>query len=112
MTLGDSGRLLDRGLLDGVGLRQMSFPFGQFQNFAESLVEAVETFLGQGFDIDEPVARPFECRDHLVQFQVDGLRVLVLRPLDEEHHQERDDRRAGVDGELPGVGVSEERAGD
>ncbi len=38
-----------------------------------------------------------------------ALRVLVLRALDQEHHQERDDGRARVDDELPGVGIAEDR---
>ena len=37
-------------------------------------------------------------------------RVAVLRVLDQEHHQERDDRRAGVDDELPGVATSRRSA--
>ena len=39
-------------------------------------------------------------------------RVLVLRALDQEHHQERDDRRAGVDDELPGVREMKDRTED
>ena len=67
---------------------------------------------GARLDIDERVTGALECRHQLVQFQVDGPRVLVLRPLDEEHHQERDDRGAGVDHQLPGVTELEQRPGD
>ena len=38
--------------------------------------------------------------------------VAVLGVLDQEHHQEGDDRRAGVDDELPGVGEAEDRPAD
>ena len=53
---------------------------------------------------------PFDGGDQLVELELDRQRVLVLRALDEEDHQEGDDRGAGVDHELPGVGVAEERA--
>src|SRR5262249_26784182 len=49
--------------------------------------------------------------DELVQLELDGERVLVLRALDEEHHQEGDDGGAGVDDQLPGVGEAEQRSG-
>ena len=50
--------------------------------------------------------------DQLVELELDRLGVAVLRVLDQEHHQERDDRRAGVDDQLPGVAEAEERPGD
>ena len=40
-----------------------------------------------------------------VEFHLDRGAVAVLRVLDQENHQEGDDGRAGVDDELPGVGV-------
>src|SRR5579883_1248321 len=40
---------------------------------------------------------------------MNGGGILVLRTLDQEHHQKRDDRSAGVDDELPGIGEVEER---
>ena len=45
---------------------------------------------------------PSQRGHDLVQLQLHGQRVLVLRALDEEHHQEGDDGGAGVDDELPG----------
>ena len=50
--------------------------------------------------------------NELVELQMDGVGVAVLGVLNEEHHQERNDRRAGVDDELPGVGEMEDRAAD
>ncbi len=47
----------------------------------------------------------------LVELDLDRFGVLVRRVLDEEHHQERHDRGAGVDDELPGVAELQERAG-
>ena len=51
---------------------------------------------------------PCTRRHQLVELQVDRVRVLVLRPLDEEHHQEGDDGGAGVDDELPAESDNEE----
>jgi len=48
--------------------------------------------------------------DQLVQLGLDGAAVPVLGVLDQEHHQEDDNRGAGVDDQLPGVGEAEERA--
>ena len=50
--------------------------------------------------------------DQLVELHLDCLGVAVLGVLDQEHHQERHDRRARVDHELPRVAVTEDRAGD
>ena len=52
-------------------------------------------------------ARP----DQLVELDLHRSGVPVLRALNKENHQERDDRRSGVDHELPGVVKVEERAG-
>jgi hypothetical protein len=48
--------------------------------------------------------------NQLVELDLYRQRVLVLRALDQEHHEKRDDRRSGVDDELPGVGEMKERA--
>ena len=73
--------------------------------------QRLEIGLGQIFDVDEPIARAPERRHELVQLEMNRARLLVLRALDEEHHEERDDRRARVDDELPRVRVVEDRAG-
>ncbi|MNR33490.1 hypothetical protein D3C85_1511660 [compost metagenome] len=39
----------------------------------------------------------------LIDFQMQDVCIAVLRVLDQEHHQERDDRGGGVDDQLPGV---------
>src|SRR5207248_3274024 len=38
-------------------------------------------------------------------------RVAILAVLDQEHHQEGDDGRSGVDDQLPGVRIAEDRPG-
>ena len=52
------------------------------------------------------------CSDQLVELDLNSLGVPVLRVLDQEDHQERDDGRSRVDDELPGIAESEERSGD
>src|SRR5947207_7192132 len=43
---------------------------------------------------------------------MDRLRVAVLRVLDEENHQESDDRRSGINDELPGIRIMKGWAGN
>ena len=75
-------------------------------------MERHQFVLAEILHVDQPVARALDRGDELVQLQLNRHGVLVLRALDQEHHQEGDDRRAGVDHQLPRVGVPEQRAGD
>jgi hypothetical protein len=50
-------------------------------------LQAVELLLAEVFDDDEMVACSRDGGDQLVELQMDGKRVLVLRALDQEHHQ-------------------------
>src|SRR4051812_36350400 len=43
--------------------------------------------------------------DQLVELHLDRRAIPVLRILDEKNHQEGHDRRAGIDDQLPSVGV-------
>lgn len=73
-------------------------------------VQGVEFFFGEIFGINEAVAGSLKRRDQLVELDVQGQGFLVLCALDQEDHQERHDRRAGVNHELPGVGKVEDWA--
>src|SRR5438132_1248954 len=46
--------------------------------------------------------------DQFVELRLNRRAIAVLGVLDEEHHQEGDDGRAGVDHQLPGVRETEE----
>src|SRR5712692_1290968 len=70
----------------------------------ELLFEYFQILIGKVFKIDQFVSRVFERADELVQLQLKCFSIAVLCVLNEEHHQERDDGRAGVDNELPGIG--------
>jgi len=50
--------------------------------------------------------------NQFVEFELDGVTVAVLGILNQKYHQECDDRRAGVDNQLPGVAKLEYRACD
>ena len=98
-------------LFDGVRVREIGLSLGQRDESLVVLMKRPHFFFGQILDIDEPAARPFQRRHQFVEFQMYGLGVLVLRPLDQEHHEECNDGRSGVDHQLPGVGEPEERSG-
>jgi hypothetical protein len=67
----------------------------------ELLLQTSELFVGEVLEIDEVVAGGFHGADELMELELDRLRLAVLRVLNDEHHEERDDRRAGVDRQLP-----------
>lgn len=48
--------------------------------------------------------------DEFVQLHLDGCGVSILRILNEENHEERDNGGAGIDDELPGVRIVENGA--
>jgi len=48
--------------------------------------------------------------DQLVEFELKRLRVTILRVLDHEDHQKRDNRGCRIDDELPGIGPAKEGA--
>jgi len=77
----------------------------------EFLFELLQLFVGKVFKIDKFITRAFEGPDQLVEFQLNGFPVAVLRVLDDKDHQEGDDSRASIDDELPSVGVVKLRSG-
>ena len=66
-------------------------------------------------DMSSAVAKRFSAsldrEDEFGQLELQRHGVAVLRVLNQEHHQERHDRGRGVDDELPGVAVAEQRPG-
>ena len=82
---------------------------GHLCQLAVEAMQGLQLVFAQVFDVDEPVAGAGHGGDQLVELQLNRQRVLVLGALDQEHHQERDDRRARVDHELPAVGKAKQR---
>jgi hypothetical protein len=74
--------------------------------------QVVQLGIGRVLEVDQPIARRMRRPEQLVQLQMNRLRVVVLRVLNQKDHQERDDSGAGVDDELPRVGEVKERARD
>src|SRR4029077_242124 len=72
----------------------------------------LQVFIGAVLEIDEPVARGVRGADQLVEFEMNGLGIAVLRVLDKEHDEEGRNRRAGVDVELPDLRIVEVRSGE
>jgi hypothetical protein len=62
-----------------------------------------QLLVGEVLDVDETIARGIGNRDELVELGLQRPRVLVLRMLNQEHHQERHDGRTRVDDELPSI---------
>src|SRR4029078_12551304 len=56
-------------------------------------------------DVHHLIACCSDGEDELIELQVDRLGVAILRVLNEKDHQERHDRRACVDDELPCIGI-------
>lgn len=78
---------------------------------SELLLERVWVLVAHVLQVNEVRACTLNPLEQLVQFELDRLGVSVLRVLDDEDHQEGDQRRAGVRNQLPGIGEVEERAG-
>ena len=57
----------------------------------------------QLFEIHEHVVRAGGDAQQLIELDLHGDRIAVLRALDQEHHEEGDDGGARVDHELPGI---------
>ena len=55
--------------------------------------------------------RSFHRSDQFVELQLHGGTVPGLCVLDQEYHQERNDGRAGIYSQLPGVAEPKQRAG-
>src|SRR2546425_5550903 len=62
--------------------------------------EVPELLFGPVLELHEPGAGAFDGTKQLVELEIDRFAVTVLGVLDDEHHQEGDDRGARIDDEL------------
>ena len=69
--------------------------------------ELLQLVIREMFDIDHFIVRLIDGLDDFIEFEVNGAGVAVLRVLNQKHHQESDDRGAGIDNKLPRIGVVE-----
>lgn len=70
-------------------------------------MQCIELFIGEVFDIDELIAGFLLRLDELIEFEMNGMRVTILRVLNQKHHEECKNSRAGINNELPRIGETE-----
>ena len=88
---------------DRVTLGELYVRFSHLDELLIVLVKRLDFPFGKIFDIDQIIASALHRRNYLVKLQMNCLRVLVLRTLNEKDHQEGYYRRAGINYKLPGV---------
>src|SRR5262245_48502726 len=57
---------------------------------SELLLELLELLLAALLQVHQQVARALRALDQLIELEVNGPRVTILRVLDQKHHQKRD----------------------
>ncbi len=83
----------------------------RFADALKFLLQLVQLLVRHILQIHQARARAFHATDQFIQLQVDRLHVAVLRVLDQEHHEKRNDGGSGVDDQLPGIRVAKIRTG-
>ena len=89
----------------------VSVPLRFFANSLELFLKAGEIFVGKFFKIDELISSAFQRPNYFVEFQMSRFPIAVLRILNEKNHQESNNRRPGINNELPGVRIMKHGAG-
>jgi hypothetical protein len=118
LCLGSSCRfeVNDISLAEGLGSVGNVFRRAHAWRLVGELREAgfycLKFLFGQIIEIEQAVAGVFADTDQLIEFEVQGRCVAVLRILYEEHHKESNNSGAGVDDELPRVGKMKCRTAD
>lgn len=84
---------------------------GILRHALEPFVERGKVLVAQVFKTDILCAGTGSA-DELVELDLDGFAVTILRVLDEEYHQEGDNGGASIDDELPCIGEIKQRSGD
>ena len=60
------------------------------------ILKLFEILIREIFEIDHTCACALDATQQLIELEVHRLSVAILRILDQEHHQECDDRRPGI----------------
>src|SRR6185369_10721726 len=98
--------------LDRMSLSKFGVVLGHDNKLLIMLVKQLDLVFGEVLDIDQPIAGSFHRGDDLVELEMYRERVLVLRSLNQKHHQKGDNGGAGVYHQLPGVRKMKQRSGD
>src|SRR3569833_286925 len=91
----------------GIGLAAQFMP-GLLRQIRVAGPDAFQILGLELFEIEQGILRFVRRANQLVELDLHRFGVSVLRVLDEEHHQKRDDGGAGIDDKLPGVVEVEE----
>ena len=83
---------------------------GAVHDAMDVLLNCGDIFVAEVFKADIVAASAFGGTNQLVEFELNGFAVAVLRVLDEKDHQEGDNGGASVNDELPCVRIVEEFA--
>jgi hypothetical protein len=78
-------------------------------NALELFFELFQILVRKLFKIHKFISRAFDGANNLIKFQMNGFGIAVLGVLNQKHHEEGNNRRSGVDDELPGVGEMKSR---
>ena len=76
------------------------------------MTEPLEVLITEVLDSDQLIPGLFRDADELIQLHVDRGRIPVQRVLDEEDHEEGEDRGGRIDDELPSIGEMEDGPGE
>src|SRR5215831_11278786 len=99
--VGDSGRRPTRPLFSS----RLTLPADK----GISLFQRVQLFVGKLFHVNQFVAGRMVGADQFIQLEVERFGIAVLGVLYEEDNKKRDNRCAGVDDQLPGIGKAKVR---
>src|SRR5215813_8755104 len=90
-------------------VNQRCIPVSQAREF---FLNVLERIVRHFVKIDKAGTRAFHATQQFIELERHDPRFAVLGVLDQKHHQEGDNGRAGVDDELPSIRVAEVRAGE
>ena len=90
----------------GLAVRIVSVPLCFFANALELFLKAGEIFVGKFFQIDEFISSAFQRANYFVEFQMRRFAIAILCILNEKDHQESNNRRPGINNELPGIRIT------
>ena len=84
----------------------MAFAFaGTPVQALELMLQSLQFFVAEIFEIDEASARSFYPAQQLIQFEMDRFGIAILCVLEEEHHQKSHDGGSSIDDQLPRIRI-------
>jgi len=86
-----------------MSVREFGVVLGHGNQLLVVFVKYANLVFGKVLDIDQSVTGSLHGDDNLIELQMYRQRILVLRSLNQKHHQKGDNGRARVYHQLPGV---------